>query len=167
MVITFFSTAGFLYLMLIWRDAATQDAGLVLLSWRRSVCILFFVFLYLAAPFPFIADLEKADNRYIHTLKDIHSRPGKHIEFDRIPYSKETQSIKMFTGETIFLQGNIPQRSGLISLQGTFMNERAISTSTYHVHNNLRAFSSYLGMFLFSVLLLQSRLKRRNGLSRD
>lgn len=167
-IISLGSIAGFLYLILAWRKTMTQDAGLIPLSWHRSAGILLCVFLYLTAPFSFMTDIEKANNRYIHTLKDIPSRPGKHVEFDRVPYSKETQSVKMFTGETISLRGNIPERSGLISLQGTFVSERAISAGAYHVHSNFRAVSSYLGIFLFSALWFQFLLKKRiNGLSKS
>jgi hypothetical protein len=162
-IVLFIGTiVGFFYILMAWGKTITQDADLIPLTWQRSGGILFCLFLYLAAPLYFIADVEKANIRYIHTLRDISARRGQHIESDRVPYIKEMKSVKMFTGETITLEGSIPGDSGLISLKGTFTSDRAITASTYHVHSNFRAVSSYLGMFLYCILCFQTLLRRKN-----
>jgi hypothetical protein len=156
------SVAGLLYLALFWKKAVLQKIGLIPLSWYRYAGIFCCLFLYLAAPFSFIADVEKANNRYIHTLREWSARPGQHIEFDRVPYFHETQSIRIFTGESISLQGDIPEQSGLISFKGTFLSEGRIAVSIHHIHNNFRDNGSYLGILLFCALWLLSLLKNNN-----
>ncbi len=152
------SVVGILYVVFNWKRAAAENTFLHRPSWIRTTGILACLLLYLAAPFHFMQDLEKANNRYIHTLRDTSARTGHFIEFDRVPYSQDTHSITTFAGEKIALQGHVPKTTGLISLQGTFLSKDVIAVENFHVHTVFRALGSYIGLLLFLLLWWRSLL---------
>lgn len=152
------SVAGILYIVFSWKKAVAENTFLHRPSWIRTTGILVCLLIYLLAPFHFMQDLEKANNRYIHTLRDTRSRAGKFIEFDRVHYSEDSHSITTFAGEKIALQGHVPKATGLISLQGTFLSKNVIAVVSFHIDTVFRALASYIGLFLFLLLWWRSLL---------
>ncbi len=159
-IFTICSGIGFLYIILIWKKTAAEETSLVRPSWIRAAGIFCCLLIYLFAPLHYMPDLEKADNRYIHTLRDIPARTGKPIAFDRVHFSASTRTITTFTGERIFVRGRVPKQSGLLSLQGSFVTDHAIGVTIFHRNSIFRAVCSAVGISLFLLLWAQSLFNR-------
>lgn len=155
---------GLIFVVVVWKKAASEQTWLIRPSCVKAGIALGCLAIYALAPLHYMNYLEKANIRYIHTLRDMSARSGKFIEFDRVPFSAAKHNIKTFTGEKIILKGNIPKESGLLSLQGRFVNAKIIDVKNSHIDGKLRAWGSYIGISLFALLWLQAiYLKSRSA----
>ncbi|MEN8190943.1 MAG: hypothetical protein ABFS19_13945 [Thermodesulfobacteriota bacterium] len=152
--------AGLLILLFSWRKNAARGLQLAVPGWIKGAVGTFLLAAYLLTPPLLINGLIEADYLYINTLLQAVDRPGRPVEFDRGVYHYGDKKIRIFTGEHLQLQGNLPPASGesedKISLQGTFVSPAVIEVAHYHIHNSYRDRASYLGLFLLLLLTLHS-----------
>jgi hypothetical protein len=160
---------GLIYLLSIWRpvSAPPSDERAPLDFSRIStniIGVLLFT-VYLSAPLLFMERMEQQNTYYIKTMRQVNDRLGQYIEFDRAHYFRETQEIRIYSGEKLKIEGLQPRRSGRVSFKGTFLTPEKLLSSSYHYHRDFRDVASIVGIFLACALLLQSlilaQFKRR------
>ncbi len=119
-------------------------------------CILYFPFLLIDGP-------EKVDNHFVKTLRTHRDRPGRHIELDRNSciFHSSGGTIRTFTGEELSVGGMRIDYSEPVSVRGTFVTGNQIHVSQYQVRSKwFRDASSYLGLFLVSILFIYALVKQ-------
>ena len=159
MAITIF---GFAYFLRIWFLIQAQTPAVPFVPTTfKTLVLLCCLSLYLAGPYLLLQDLEKSNYFYIKTLRDRELRQGKQIEFDRVPFSHGERTITTFSGEKIRLTGNVPEKSGLFSLQGRFISVSTVQVNRWHAHNRIRDWASILGLFMACTLIVQTLILSR------
>jgi len=151
-----FSLLGFLYLLGNWRSCVAFSTQLQLPGRAKAAIGLLFFICYLLAPLFFLHQLEEANTYNIHTLRMKDQRPGKAIEFDRVHYFAEQQTLQTFAGERIMVIGSQPEKSGRVSFRGHFLTPTSFASSSHHYHRDQRDLATLLGLFMTCTLLLQS-----------
>ncbi len=158
------SLAGLFVFLFYWKKSVKKGLLLCIPQKTRLGLSLFLLFIYLIGPL-FLLNLPIRDN-YLHTktLQGVSERSSKIIEFDRASYDPQDKSLRVFTGETFTLEGNLPPRKKdlsvsakqVLSVQGQFLNPTTVDVKKYHLHGGYRDWASYLGLFLVVVLTGQS-----------
>ena len=128
--------------------------------WKAGLAALLTA-IYLAGPLLFLSPVEQLDNAYLDTLHRIPERSGKYIEFDRLSYLAESKTLITKTGEHLHLSGTIPDRSGLLSIQGHFRDQTSVQVDFFHQHSKFRDYASMLGIFMACALLTHSVILAR------
>lgn len=162
-VITVF---GFGYFLRIWPKVLAQKPRLPNLGTARIFALLCCLLVYLVGPLFLLEELEKTDYYAIQTLRNVQARPGKQIEFDRVPYSQTNKTITIFSGEQLHLSGETPDQSGIISLQGRFLSTTTVQTNRYHQHSRIRDWASLLGLLMTCTLTVQTLILPRYSFNR-
>jgi len=106
--------------------------------------LLFLVYLFL--PLLMLTGPERANNHYASTLLNVDERPGKYIELDRSRFRKDDKTIRIFSGERLKAGGKIPEKDGVVSVKGHFIDEHTIEISEYHIHSPIRDMSSKMAL---------------------
>jgi hypothetical protein len=151
-----FTAAGFVYLLFSWRHLVASRIQLqVPGKIKTSVGVLLFA-CYMLGPLFFLQQLEQTDTNYIHTLREKDQRPGKTIEFDRVSYFAEQQTLQTFSGERIIVTGSQPTTSGRVSFSGHFLTPTSFVSVGHKYHRDQRDLASLVGLFMACTLLLQS-----------
>ncbi len=147
---------GFLYL-LFNRQSCAAFSSQPCIPGRKKITIgLLCLGCYLLAPLFFLEQLEEANTYNIHTLRMKDQRPGKEIEFDRVHYFAEQQTLQTFAGERIIVGGSQPALSGRVSFRGHFLTPTSFASAEHHYHRDRRDLATLLGLFMTCTLLLQS-----------
>jgi len=152
--------AGLFFLALNWQKIAATDLQLARPPAGKIIFILCLLSFYGAGPFLFFNQALQADNHFCRTLMGSTERIGKKIELDRAIFSHETKNIRAFTGETFALNGPLSETSGLLSVQGHFIDAGTIQVTAYHRHNRYRAQAAALGFLLIAALWAHSLVRR-------
>ena len=147
---------GLLFLACKWRQTAATDLQLARPQAGKITIMACLLLFYTAGPLLFFKQALAADNHFSRTLMDRTERSGKEIELDRAVFSLEKKNIRAFTGETFSLRGPLPERSGLVSVQGHFIDPTTIEVTASHQHNHYRAPASSLGLLLIAALWIHS-----------
>jgi hypothetical protein len=147
---------GLLSLLGNWRSCVAYSTQLCLPGRGKAAIGLLFFGCYLLAPLFFLAQLEEANTYNIHTLRMKDQRPGKPIEFDRVQYFAEQQTLQTFSGERIIVIGSQPATSGRVSFRGHFLTPTSFTSTSHHYHRDQRDIASLIGLFMACTLLLQS-----------
>lgn len=150
------SLIGLITLVVLWRKTIHTPLPSLRLNRGRVSAATLLLLLYLLGPLAFLAKVEAHDNAFLHTLRARAERPGKYIEFDRLPYSAEDKQLTTILGETIHLVGRLPAVSGLISVQGQFITADQVMVASLRQHSPFRDYASYLGLFMACALWLWS-----------
>lgn len=151
---------GLLFLAFNWRKTAATDLEIARPTAGKITIILCLLLFYSAGPFLFFKQALAADNHFCRTLMGQSERVGKNIELDRVPFSSESMSVRPFSGKTFTLHGQLPDTSGLISIQGYFIDTDTIHVTRYHQHNQYRAMTTSLGLLLIAALWFHSLIFR-------
>ncbi|MBU0664207.1 MAG: hypothetical protein KJ990_06635, partial [Proteobacteria bacterium] len=152
--------AGLLFLAFNWRKIAATDLDITRPTAGKTTIILCLLLFYGAGPFLFFKHALAADNHFCRTLMAQSDKAGKNIELDRVPFSSESKSVRPFSGKAFTLHGKLPDKSGLISVQGYFIDTDTIQVTGYHQHNHYRAMATSLGLLLIAALWIQSLIFR-------
>ena len=155
-LILVFSLIGLLYLLSNWRSCVAHSTQLYPPGGGKGTLGLLFFGCYLLAPLFFLTQLEEANTYNIHTLRMKEQRPGKPMEFDRVHYLAEQQTLQTFAGERIVVIGSQPATSGRVSFRGHFLTPTSFASSSHHYHKDKRDLASLIGLFMACTLLLQS-----------
>lgn len=147
---------GFLYLLFNWQSCAAFSSQPCIPGRGKIATGLLCLACYLLAPMFFLEQLEEANTYNIHTLRIKDQRPGKDIEFDRVHYLAEQQTLQTFTGERIIVSGSQPTASGRVSFRGHFLTPTSFVSVSHHYHRDQRDLATLLGLFMTCTLLLQS-----------
>lgn len=161
---------GILYLL--WKGKTIVREGVAL---RRSPwwpALVPALVLYLLLPPLFMGTLKDTNVNYLKIIGESGIRSGSPIELDRSYYNAETDTITLFTGESVAVTGSLPPHSGTVSFKGEFRTPSLINSTRYHVHN--RAYRDYasiaaiiLTALIWTYILLNStyhanRLRKRS-----
>ncbi|WP_226626470.1 hypothetical protein [Alloyangia pacifica] len=106
---------------------------------------------YLAGPLPFLAAAERADVHFTQTLRQVETRAGRQVEVDRGRVSAEADGLhlQLWTGESLGLEGNLPDEPGRFSVRGLFADPGTVVIGASHAHHGgLRDYASYVGLVL-------------------
>ena len=148
-IITF---GGILFFIFNWKTLTKQNLNLSFKFPKILFSVLFFT-IYLLVPLYFMPQVENANNHFIKTLKNIETRKGKYVEFDRkkIRFNKKINlyEIQSFDRSYIPLAGIDKTDAHKISIKGTFVNNDTIKVIAYH--KNIAWFrdgASYIGISL-------------------
>ena len=155
-IVTYILTVfGLSYFVVFWRKSiAIKD----LLIPRSALCICFLVFLvaaYFVLPFFLLDRAESADNHFVKTLRNVKSRQGNHIEFDRNRYMPRNEGGKLvtFAGEEIGVEGMKLEHPATVSIRGRFIDNDSLSVSEFHIHSDwFRDVGSYTGLALIAIV---------------
>ena len=101
---------------------------------------------------------EEADNHFVRTLREIESRSGRDVEFDRNRYlvQDDTSILRTFSGEELILTGRKPISPGTVSVRARFEGPHEIQVREFHMHSTwLRNSTSYVGLAI--ILLFWTR----------
>ena len=148
--------AGLITLLWSWPKILRQQIWAATTNPGRIVAAVICILLYLTGPLFFLDVLEQTDFHFLHTLKNKAARPGKYIEFDRVAYDRAAATVTIFSGETIRLEGAMPDSSGSVSIRGRFVSPDNVAVADYRMHSRFRDPASMLGIFLACVLTLQT-----------
>ncbi len=156
--------AGFFYLLLVWQknsQTVSQYYHIALPSGKKLIVALCCLSGWIFGPLLCFPAMERADTYSLHTLQQKELRTGKTIAFDRIPYDAEQKMITIFSGEKLRVTGKLPEKSGIVSIQGVFRNPQTVASSNFHCHENFRDQASLVGLFLTCLFLCHSLLLPR------
>jgi hypothetical protein len=149
---TYFLTVfGLIYFALNWRESPSPQDLLIPRSTLRVWTLIFSVIAYFVLPFFLLDWPESADNHYVKTLRDVKSRQGSYIEFNRNRYRPGNAGGVLMTvaGEEIGLEGMKLKHSATVSVRRNFVDNDSISVSEYHIHANwFRDVAPYTGLAL-------------------
>lgn len=152
--------AGLFYLLNNIKTIA-QEGIVIDKSFSRIVACLSLA-LYFLLPLVFMSHIQKANSNYVGIIIENANRAGRIIEVDRSYYSAKEATIALFTGEKVPVIGKLPEKSGIISIKGRFINQKTIQSETYHSHGLMRDYASIIGV-LFSIIMWVVLLSRRLG----
>jgi len=144
--------SGIIFFILNWKVLSTQNLNLKFKLPKLFFSILLLIIYYLL-PFYFMPQVENANNHFIKTLRNVNSRQGKYVEFDRkkIRFNKSTSQyeIQTFDRSYIPLVGLKKTTAYKISLKGIFISNKSIKVIDYHEHIVwFRDGASYVGITL-------------------
>jgi hypothetical protein len=162
---TYLLTAfGLVYFMRSWRQSVMVPVSIKLRPLIRPFGFIVLLAIYFVFPILLLDSPEQADNHFVKTLRMSHDRPGRPVEFDRASYLHHPMGgvLKSFAGEELAVEGMAFDRSILVSVRGTFVNEHRVRVSEYHVHaKGIRDGSSYLGLGLVTLVWVYTLVKQR------
>ena len=166
-IITYLLTVlGVIFFVITWKRIASGESDLELKSPIRYIGFILFALIYMISPVFILDAPEKANNHFVHTLRDYQNRTGKHLELDRKQYDALAGSIIAFGGEPIQVKGIDLKDSAVLSISGNFVAPDTIQVEEYHVHNEVfRDGASYVGLGL--VLLVWTFGIRSNSKSAE
>ena len=136
------SAAGVILLVILLPKIHKEPLQLHL-NWKLLVPPLL---VYLLMPILFFPSLRESNPSYLATLQDGANRSGKYIELDRNHYDHANHTISFFTHEKVIIIGNLPERSGTVSIRGHFISPQIISASQYHFHTANRDIIAIIGL---------------------
>jgi hypothetical protein len=154
------TAAGLFLLVRYWPEVRRQQHWSSIIRPVRvlaAACLL----LYLTGPLPFLDDLRQTDFHFLQTLQDTSTRTGKYVEFDRVAFDRRRQTIRIFSGEQIRLTGEMPVRSGTISVRGRFIAPDTVQAIGSQQHGKSRDLASIAGIFLACLLTAQTVILSR------
>jgi hypothetical protein len=124
--------------------------------------------LYFLLPLFFMSHIKNANSNYIGMIDKNASRVDRIVELDRSYYSAKEATITLFSGEKVSIIGQLPEKSGPISIKGRFLDQKTIQTDAYHSHNSTRYYASIIGVLFSSIIwivLLARNLGKNRGSS--
>jgi len=155
-----FTLAGLFYLLKNIKAIAQEDIVIdKSFSWK-VVCLS--LALYFLLPLFFMSHIQNANANYVAIIHENANRAGRIVEVDRSYFSAKEATIALFTGEKVRIIGQLPEKSGTISIRGRFVNQKTIQSETYHSHSFMRDYASIIGV-LFSIIMWVVLLSRRLG----
>jgi hypothetical protein len=162
---TYLLTAfGLIYFAANRRELITaQDLTLPRSALRCGVGLIF-VIVYFSLPFFLVDGSERAGNHYVKTLREVESRQGRYIEFDRVGYQPRDEGgvLTTFAGEKIGVTGMKLGHPATVSVRGRFVDNNSVRVSEYHIHSDwLRDAASYAGLALVAGIWLLALLTLR------
>lgn len=159
------SLVGFFYLLKNIKTIALEDIALdKSFSWKAGYLSLV---LYFLLPLFFMSHIKNANSNYIAIIEENSDRVGRIVEVDRSYYSAKEATIALFSGEKVSIRGQLPEKSGTISIKGRFLDQKTIQSDVYHSHNSMRYYASLIGLLFSSIIwvALLARRFRKNGKS--
>ena len=162
----FLSSLGFVGFLVIWRHKDKTECDLTF----RPVPVIVCLVIYCAAPPIFFQGPLQANNHFIHTLQNKEQRHGKAIEIDRGRFENQNgkNSLHIFTGETINLEGIDSSSSAFVSVKGVFADSGRIEVKDHHFHQSgWRDSFSYVGLTLIGIFWFRFLYKQFSTIKRD
>jgi len=128
------------------------------IQWGTAVLLITGYFLL---PFPMFPGPERENTHYIATLRNTEKREGRGIEIDRGRFRSSDNTIQVFSGERLRLHGKIPERDALLSIRGSFIDNKNIRVAAFHRHSRSRDLASLVALFGVLCIWLLAILKKK------
>lgn len=132
-----------------WREPGRPSSIVSTPSGARRAGAGILLLAYCAAPGAFVNGPYAEDNHSIRILRERDARPGRPVEFDRNLYlAREGGAVlRTFAGEELEVTGELPTRTGIVSVRATFVTPERIEIHEYHRHLAwIRDLASYVGL---------------------
>lgn len=144
----------------LWRPR-NPPVGFVLAPPRIAASVALLA-AYLAFPLPFLPAIQASDSYSVKTLREVGARTGRTVKLDRTLYegSSEGGAVRLWTGERVRATGTLPDRSGTVSLEGTFLAPDVLRIDRLHVHRQNRDWPSYVALVLLVALWVRPASRR-------
>ncbi len=146
---------GVLYLIWHWESAVYRPFSFPQWSIFNIGLSLTLFLLYFALPIVLIDGPYNADNHFVKTLKERHSRVGQPIEFDRISYIHHSSGdvVRPFDEKEFKVAVPLFEHSTTISGRGTISAPNEVTFIRIHQHPwGLRNASTVLGIIFISTM---------------
>ncbi len=146
---------GLIYVGMTWWKTTLKPFPISLTGWKPLFVALLCVGLYLLLPLFLMGAAEAKDNHFVQTLRNLESRKGKVIEFDRAFYRHGSPegTLQIFTGELFQVVGLKLNHSSSISVRGVFLDSQTVEVWAYELHSGFfRDNATYLGLLLILLL---------------
>lgn len=135
---------------------------------RRMVAAAVLLGLYVLGPLVLMPAAEAADVHYVGTLRDVLTRPGRVVEFDRADIRRAADGsaqLGVWTGETLALTGQpVPASAERASVRGRFVDALTVEVTEMHLHPvRRRDIFTILGLLLVTIwwgVMLLAGLRR-------
>ncbi len=153
---------GLIYVGFTWRKTVLKPLPLSLPKEKSLIASFLLLGLYFMLPLFLMGAAESKDNHFVQTLRNLESRKGKVIEFDRAFYRHGSPegTLKIFTGESLQVVGLRLHHSSSISVRGIFLDAHTVEVKAYELHQGyFRDNATYLGLLLIVVLWVYSLFK--------
>lgn len=140
------SAAGLFFVLFFWRTSTHKDIQLIRPKGTKAAIYFLALGCYILAPALFIGQAEQADIKYLATLEDKQTRPGKTIEAERLPFSSDKNLVRFFSQEEVQVTGNLPKQASLLSFRGKFITMDTIEVKESHGQSRSRYWASIVGL---------------------
>lgn len=153
---------GLIYVVFTWRKIALKPFPLSFTKQQSLLVSLLLGGLYFLLPLFLMGAAEAKDNHFVQTLRNLESRKGKVVEFDRAFYRHGSPegTLQIFTGESLQVVGLRLDHSSSISVRGIFLDANTVDVKAYELHRgDFRDNATYLGLLLIVVLWACSLFK--------
>ncbi len=168
MVTYFITIAGLIYVIYYRKELFNSVTDINFRNFAFHISYFAVLLIYFLLPFYFMNDAEKADNHFVHTLRDFENRTGKYIEFDRRKVFNKNGDfyLETFANESIMLKSDKELSEGTYSIKGVFLDPKTIKLKAFHKHNAvLRDGASYFGLLLVLIVWIIAFKKRKIPIS--
>ncbi len=163
------SFMGLIVFLTLWPKAIRKDLLLKKPKRLETICATACLLLYFVSPTLLLSSAYTANTHYCRTLNDNETRTGKKVEIDRAKYTATSNTIECYLDKHLKIVALPIIASGIISIQGRFVDENTITLTDYHVHKIFRDYASYAGLLLTLLLWAHSILyqKSNNNIHRN
>ena len=124
-----FTLLGAVYVVVIWRRVGPAPVNLQWPPLPRLGLTIALLMLWIAGPFPFMAEAQSKNLHNTQVLADANRRVGQDITFDRNRVTRSLTGqplLNSWNGDTFILDGQIPQSARIVSIKGTFTSPNKI-----------------------------------------
>jgi hypothetical protein len=146
---------------LLWKlrhpDPPAPPGGMP--SARRLALSAALAAVYFLLPLGLLGASSLGENSFVETIREVSSRPGRYVEFDRCSLKKIDggEVITILGNENIRLQGHPLGHEGIVSIRGVFLTSDTLRVDEMHEHTPyVRDLSSCLALLVMAAIWLQS-----------
>lgn len=162
MSIRLLTILGLIYSIWVIRYAPGRSVNVYFGHPRRIVIALLLLGVYFLAPFLLMHGPDDTYNHSVKTLREKAERTGKQVSMDRNYFTKDESGdvVRTFAGEHVRVVGNLPDRSGAVSMRGIFIDTETIQIRDFYMHTPaFRDVPTYIGLALLLVIWVSGLVK--------
>ncbi|MEA3466906.1 MAG: hypothetical protein U9R57_01620 [Thermodesulfobacteriota bacterium] len=156
------SLMGLIVFLILWPKSIRMDLLLKRPNRAKTICATACLLFYFVSPPLLLHSAYTANTHYCRTLSDSKTRTGKTLEIDRGKYTATSNTIECYINKYLEIVDPPNIASGIISIQGYFMDEKTIKLTAYHVHKSFRDYASYAGLLLTLLLWIHTVLYQKS-----
>ncbi len=156
------SLIGLIVFLILWPKSIRTDLLLKKPNRAKTICATACLLFYFISPPLLLNSAYTANTHYCRTLSDSKTRTGKKLEIDRGKYTATSNTIECYIDKHLKIVDPPIIASGIISIQGYFVDEKTIKLTDYHVHKSFRDYASYAGLLLTLLLWTHTVLYQKS-----
>jgi hypothetical protein len=155
-------------LLVVWELTRPRNADLrFVVNSNRLVASAAFLAAYLLFPLPFLGAVEDSGSYSVKALREVDARPGRTVSLDRTAFHAAPGGglVELWTGERVRATGTLPDRSGTVSVEGTFLTPDVLRVDRLFEHRQDRDWPSYVALLLLALVWARPLWPPRRGAS--